>query len=349
MSLRDLQLANAGRRFEKVQQEGLEVKARKDWHFKLFKNPPENMSAIAQAGARKAEMPIPKLIALGIMGGVYVGFGAAVAATVAGGLDPAWVARFPGIQKLIAGFLFPIALVFILIVGGELFTGNVMYMVVGILAGTVKVWRALVVLFISLVTNYLGTVIVAGLSVHYAEYMMTEPWKSYLAHLGDAKVKPGFGVLILKGIPANMLVNLAILMAYAAEDVTGKILSMYLSISTFAVTGFEHLIANEAYFHFMFFNAPHASLPYGLWLWKNFIAVLIGNTIGAAALGIVYWFVYLDNTIPARAKWITTWNCCCPPKPKANNGAASPKPGLKRPPTSGVASPQTFSLDPENN
>ena len=259
-----------------------------------------------------------------------------MAATVAGGLDPAWAARFPGIQKLISGFLFPVALVFILIAGGELFTGNVMYMTVGLLTGTVSIWRAFVVLMCSLVTNYLGTVIAAGLSVHFAEYMSADPWKTYLAHVADAKVKPGFGVLILKAIPANMLVNLAILLAYAAEDVTGKIISMYLAIATFAVTGFEHLIANEAYFHFMFFNAPH--IPYGLWLWKNFIAVLIGNAIGAAVVGIVYWYTYLDSTIPERAKWITTWNCCCPKKKKkdAADEDAANKNGLKRPPTNSV-------------
>ena len=69
MSLRDLQIANAGRRFDKVNETPLQTKPRKDWHFKLFKNPPETMTAIAAAAARKGDMSIPKLVVLGIMGG----------------------------------------------------------------------------------------------------------------------------------------------------------------------------------------------------------------------------------------------------------------------------------------
>lgn len=242
---------------------------------------------------------------------VYVGFGGAVGITAGGGLDPDFVTKFPAVQKLLNGLCFPVALTLILIAGAELFTSNVMYMTVGVLSGATKLLPSLRVLLTSFFMNYLGTVLAAAFSLHFAELLTTEPYLHYIEKLTQAKfITPQFGVLVLRAIPANMLVNLAVLMASAAEDITGKILAMYLPIFTFAVVGYEHIIANEFYAHLSMFNHPH--LEYGLWLWKNFLAVLIGNLLGGAIIGVVYWYCYLDHTIPIKAQWIVKCNCCSP-------------------------------------
>jgi formate/nitrite transporter len=243
-----------------------------------------------------------------------VGLGGAVAVTGAGGLDPAWAARFPSVPKLVAGFLFPVALALILIVGAELFTSNVMFMTVGMLTGTVKWYRALLVLCCSLLTNYLGTVLCAAFSIHFAEFLASHPYIDYINALAVNKLKPTFGVIVLRAMPANILVNLAVLSATAAEDISGKILAIYLPISLFSIVGFDHLIANEFYYHLSFFNAPH--IPYGTFLWKQFLASLIGNIIGGALVGLFYWYCYLSDTIPNSAKWIVDLDCCCPKKQK---------------------------------
>lgn len=235
-----------------------------------------------------------------------------MALTAAGGLDPSWSIANPSIAKLLNGFMFPVALVLILIAGAELFTSNIMYMTIGALVGNVKWYRAVAVILCSFFTNYLGTVICAAMSIHWAEFLNTQPYTGYISRVTDAKMHYSFPVILLKAIPANMLVNLAVLCANAAEDITGKIIAIYLPISLFAVVGFEHIIANEFYFHVAFFNTPH--IMYGTYLWKSFIASAIGNVIGGMVIGICYWYCYLDTTMPASARWIINMDCCCPPK-----------------------------------
>lgn len=246
-----------------------------------------------------------------------MGFGGAVAITAAGGMDPSWTKANPAVQKLLVGYTFPVALVLILIAGAELFTSNIMYMTIGALIGNVKWYRAVAVLLCSFLTNYLGTVICAAMSIHWAEFLSKQPYTGYIESLTDGKIHTSFPVTLLRAIPANMLVNLAVLCANAAEDVSGKIIAIYLPISLFAVVGFDHVIANEFYFHLAFFNTP--GIMYGTYLWKSMVASALGNIIGGCVIGICYWYCYLDNTMPQSARWLINMDCCCPPKHDDND------------------------------
>jgi hypothetical protein len=44
-------------------------KPRKDWHYKIYKNPQENFVALAEGGAKKTHQNIPQLFILGVLGG----------------------------------------------------------------------------------------------------------------------------------------------------------------------------------------------------------------------------------------------------------------------------------------
>ncbi len=78
---------------------------------------------------------------VGFVSGGYVGFGGLLSTIAGGGLfhanstDPHYDyspgVLAPGLVKLAVGATFPVALFLIVIVGGDLFTGNCMYMVVG--------------------------------------------------------------------------------------------------------------------------------------------------------------------------------------------------------------------------
>lgn len=230
--------------------------------------------------------------------------------TCAGGLDPEFAAAYPSVQKILNGLSFPVALSFILIAGAELFTSNVMYMTVGLLSGATKLLPSLKVVLTSYLTNYLGTVICAAFCIHFAELLNAEPYMHYIEKIAHSKfIAPQFGVLVLRAIPANMLVNLAVIMASASEDILGKLVAMYLPIFTFAVVGYEHVVANEFYAHLSMFNDTNTHLAYGLWLWKSFIAVSIGNIIGGGLMGTVYWYCYMDHTMPKKARWLVHCNC----------------------------------------
>ena len=63
-------------------------------------------------------MPLGKMILLGIMAGAFIALGGATSSTAAHAIDNVGLARF------VAGIIFPVGLMIIVFVGGELFTGN---------------------------------------------------------------------------------------------------------------------------------------------------------------------------------------------------------------------------------
>lgn len=241
---------------------------------------------------------------------------------VAGGLDPSFAASFPGIQKILVGLTFPTALVYIIVAGGELFTGNVMYSTLGMLSKQASGWRMFWLTLLSFFSNYLGTVLVAGFSVNLGDFFQTPPYSTFLQNLALKKVtSPSFGILVLRAIPANMCVNIAIIMASAAEDITGKVVAAYMPIATFATIGMEHIIANDFFIHAAIFS--HVGVPYGTWIWKNLIAVTIGNAIGAMVIGAAYWYVYMSDWNFGKLHWSTHFHCCCPGYHKEASSSSS--------------------------
>src|SRR5262245_33672704 len=86
--------------------------------------PPEIARRILAANEKRAGLPLRSLIVLGVLGGMYIGFGGALAtlALTDGHLGF-------GLGRLAAGIAFSLGLVMLVIAGGELFTGNNLMMV----------------------------------------------------------------------------------------------------------------------------------------------------------------------------------------------------------------------------
>lgn len=180
-----------------------------------------------------------------------------------------------------------------------------MYMTLGILTGGVSIGRALLILLLSYLTNYLGTAAVAGLTVYYGGLFQNAPYSTYVQNLATSKViSPSFGTLVARAVPANVLVNIAVLMASSAEDIMSKTFGVYIAIGTFVMAGSEHLIANEFYIHAAMFNGAHVG--YGVWIWKSVIAVTIGNIIGAFIVGFSYWYIYKAQERLGENHWLIT-------------------------------------------
>ena len=115
------------------------------------------------------------------------------------------------------------------------------------------------------------------------------------------KIRPDPVTLFFSGILCNVLVCMAVWLAYAGRSVTDKIIAVILPISAFAAAGFEHCIANM-YFLFMAwllkltghvptdFDASLITLP---GIVHNLVPVTLGNIVGGAGLvGVVYWVIY---------------------------------------------------------
>lgn len=194
-----------------------------------------------KAAQAKVKYPIYKLLLLGIMAGMFVGFGAAASSTAMHGIADV------GIARLIAGCIFPVGLMMIIFVGGELITSNCL-MISGVMDRRYSVTamlKALVVLYIS---NLIGSVIVAVLVFYSGILNYTGGAAGAFAiNVAFAKANIAPGAAVCSGILCNILVCAASLMATAAKDIAGKTWAIFFPIFAFVICGFEHCVANMYY------------------------------------------------------------------------------------------------------
>ena len=107
------------------------------------------------------------------------------------------------------------------------------------------------------------------------------------------------------------LVCLAVMMAIAAKDISGKVWAIFFPIMAFVTSGFEHCVANMYFipagiFAKAFPGAVEASgktaeqlatLNWATMWTNNLITVTIGNIVGGAIfVGVVYYFLYVRGT-----------------------------------------------------
>ena len=121
-----------------------------------FNAPASLVQAKISEGKAKTEMPVWKVLLLGIFAGMFIAFGASSSSLAIHAIEN------PGVAKLIAGLIFPVGLMMIVFVGGELFTGDCM-MLMGNLHKKYNALSMIRVLVLVYLSNLVGSVIIAAL------------------------------------------------------------------------------------------------------------------------------------------------------------------------------------------
>ncbi len=250
----------------------------------LFLSPLEISNALSRIGVKKATATIAELFIFGILAGIYIAFGANGATFVLSGgtLDA-------GLAMFLAGSVFSVGLMLVLMPGSELFTGNIL-MTIGFIYRKYAFTKVLRNWFLVYFGNFLGAIFIAWLVLN----------SGLLGYIGDlnsigttavniagAKLQLGFVEALCRGILCNMLVCLAVIMCIASRTAIGKIFGIYFPIMLFVVCGYEHSVAN------MYF------LPIGLMMegkffshffimFNNLIPVTIGNIIGGLLIVLLH-------------------------------------------------------------
>lgn len=275
---------------------------------------PAEIARKAEAiGAQKVRLDFLSLLVLAILAGAFIALGAMFATTVLAGADGA----LPfGLSRLIAGFVFCLGLVLVVLGGAELFTGNTL-MVMALASRKVRLMEMLRAWAIVYVGNFIGALGVAGLVIAAGQYRFGSGSVAKVA-LGIAvnKVNLPFDEALALGVLCNVLVCLAVWLSLGAHTTTDKVLAIIFPVSAFVAAGFEHSVANMYFIPLGLLIkavAPAAlwaqvgavaqidSLTWGAFLW-SLVPVTIGNIIGGSVLvGGVYWFVYLRKGAPAGA------------------------------------------------
>lgn len=258
-------------------------------------DPPDLTATVFEQVEAKAKLPLRSMVVLGILAGVYVGFGGLFATVALAGAD-----ALPfGIAQVLAGLVFSLGLALVLIAGAELFTGNTL-MAGPIYTRQLAMGTAARALLIVWVANFVGSVLLALIVIGAGVHEAGEGAMGRAAlDLGVTKIEKSFGAVIASGILANMLVCLAVWMALGGQTITQKMAGLILPIAAFVAAGLEHSIANMyllpyAYLVQMVTEVSAASISV-IDVVSNLVSATIGNLIGGALVALAYAHVYVKR------------------------------------------------------
>jgi formate/nitrite transporter len=264
--------------------------------------PPEMARRAEEVGAAKVSMDLGRLVALAVLAGAFIALGGIVSTVaLAGAGDAPW-----GAARVLAGVVFSVGLVLVVVGGAELFTGNNL-IVMAWAGGRVRTPAVLRNWAIVYAGNFAGAL---GVALTACVGRLHENGGGAVGaaalEIAVAKLQPAFAQAVALGILCNVLVCLAVWMAYSARSTTDRVMAVVPPIAAFVAPGFEHSVANMYFVPFALlltrldpgFVAVHAvdaqALTWGTFLVRNLLPVTLGNVIGGTLLvGGVYWFVYL--------------------------------------------------------
>lgn len=272
-----------------------------------FNTPTQVVDNCINGQINKANLPLVKMILLGIMAGAFIAFGGAASNVAVHDISNV------GLARTLAGVIFPVGLMLVVLVGGELFTGNCLMIMARMdkKISTISMLRNMIVVYIS---NLVGALIIDVLVFFSGQFDYTGGGLgAYTIKVAISKANIAPGAAIASGILCNILVCLAILMATAAKDVAGKILGIFFPICTFVICGFEHCIANMFYIPAGMLAATNydyvakAEELYGITAQQcsdllsvgsctSFIFVTIGNILGGLIfVGVILYAIHKTN------------------------------------------------------
>lgn len=246
----------------------------------------ENLENIAVASVAKssylASSRFSYLVA-SILAGVYVGLGIILIFTVGATLSSA---SLP-VANLVMGLSFGIALTLVVFSGSELFTGNNMYMTVGLLEKRIGLKDLLKVWAWSWMGNLVGSVGLAALVVA-SGVMATKA--DFVIKIAQVKMQTPILELFLRGILCNWLVCLALWSSGRTKSDAAKCILIFWCLFAFIAAGFEHSVANMTLLPMAMF-LPHPEGVTFPGILRNLFAVTMGNIVGGGFfVGALYWF-----------------------------------------------------------
>jgi formate transporter len=243
---------------------------------------------------------------LAITAGLFIGLAFVFYVTVTtGSQNVAW-----GLSKFAGGAAFSLGLLLIVVVGGELFTSSTLTLIAKASKriSTAQLLQNWVIVYFG---NFIGATFLVFLIFFAGMYNADHgQWGLTVLHIAQHKLHHSFIEAVSLGILCNIMVCLAVWMAFGARTVTDKMFAVFLPVTMFVASGFEHSIANMfmvpsgiliqqfAPAEFWVTIAENASqysdLTISNFIFDNLIPVTIGNIIGGGVIvGLMHWMIYL--------------------------------------------------------
>ena len=221
------------------------------------------------------EKSLFKYMVASVLAGFFIGIGMLIMTLSSSVFSPLPIAAV----KFINGFVFSLALSFVVFAGGELFTGNVLVTTVGRLNKKMDTGTLLKILIFSYIGNILGSILI---SFFFKMTGVSPEYNEALLKLATAKTSFDFIPLLFKGI---------LICSRKISD-SSKLFLIFWCILAFVSLGFEHSVANMTCFALAKILNPDFAFALIL---KNLIPVTIGNIIGGVLVALTYNTIASEN------------------------------------------------------
>lgn len=244
-----------------------------------YVKPDQLVDDIIHSGVLKSNLTIKQMFVRGTLAGAILGAATTVALTAAAQTG----------LPIVGAVLFPVGFAMILLLGLELVTGSFALIPLAVMEGRTTLQKGLTNFAVVICAHLFGAVLYAALYAASITYLGTEtsdPMIQAIIHMAEHKVLPyeavgagGILVAIIKAMLCNWMVAIGTIMFYTSKSTAGKIIAMWLPVTTFFSLGLEHAIVNM-------FVIPAgmmlgANISFGEWWVWNQGPVLIGNLLGA--------------------------------------------------------------------
>lgn len=257
-------------------------------------SPKEIAARVETVGVAKARLPLIPMLMLSVLAGAFIGLGALYFVIVKSDPSLGFAAK-----QVLGGVTFSLGLILVVVAGAELFTGN------NLLAmawadrkiSTLELLRNWVIVCVGNFIGAAGLALLVFLSRH-PDMNNGGIAQEYL-RIAAAKVALPFWTAFFKGILCNVLVCMAVWMAFAGRSVIDKAVAIIFPISAFVAAGFEHSVANMYLITLAMllqnFDGMGVTSNTITWVgfFANLVPVILGNIIGGSILvGLVYHLIY---------------------------------------------------------
>jgi formate/nitrite transporter len=257
---------------------------------KTFLNTVECAEAVVKLAIKKAHTKASKVFLLGFMGGIFIGLAYIAYITVSQTLGTTFDAGF---GKFMGATVFPVGIMLVLFVGGDLFTGNNLAFIAyctkdvslkEVMQNWITVWFG----------NLIGSIFIAWVAF-MGGIFKSSTMHSFTVHLAEHKVHLTFTEALFSGFLCNILVALGVWMTFSATDSIGKLFSAWFPIMMFALSGFQHVVANMFVLSIAKLIDPAIYTPVTA-LTHNLIPVTLGNLLsGGIFIPVIYYNLYLKK------------------------------------------------------
>ena len=272
-------------------------------------SPKETARTADDACCYKAQKAISSSLVSAVIAGVYISVAFAFYITVTTGTGSVPY----GIAKLIGGLCFALGLILVVVCGVDLFTSTILT-IIPKATGRISWFSMFKNWTLVYIGNFIGALLFALVVWFAAQHLSANgQWGLNVLNVASYKLHHTFTEAIFLGVLANLMVCLAVWMAFSGKSLIDKVVVMILPVAMFVAGGFEHSIANM----FMIpmgiiiknFASPefwqitqssvaqYSGLTVQHFAMNNLIPVTIGNIIGGLAVGLPFWWLNLRKPV----------------------------------------------------